>query len=113
MCIIKLQRVLNKALKFVFNAFWPNVITARALHIRAKIKPINQILHNRASKIWSKIEDGTAGDINSFNSIKNLPFPRPHHNFPSSYLRSKKDEPPPIYTKNDCHSAEVIAYYNS
>ena len=111
--ILKLQRVLNKALKFVFNAFWPNIITSRALHIRAKIKPINQILHNRANKIWSKIEDGTAGDINSFNSIKNLPFPRPHHNFPSSYLRAQKDEPPPIYTRNDCYSAEAIAYYNS
>ena len=86
--IIKLQRVLNKALEFVFNVFWPNFTTARALHTRAKIKPINQILHNRAKKIWSKIEDGTAGDPTTFDSIKNLPFPNPNCNFPYSYLRS-------------------------
>ena len=77
----------------------------------AKIKPINQILHKRARKTWQKIADGTAGDPDKFTEITTLPFPNPHYRFPSSYLRTLKEEPPPIFTERDCLLADVIAYY--
>ena len=111
--VLDLQRVLNKALKFVFNARYPDLVTMRELHTRAKLKPINQILHNRAKATWDKIESGTAGDPDMFNRIKRIPIVKPHFNFPSSYRRTLKEEPPPIYTKEDIYLIEVQNYYRN
>ena len=111
--MLKLQSSLNKALKFVYNASWPiNVISARNLHTRARIKPINQIVHHSSCKLWFKIKEGLAADRDTCSKIINLPYARPNQRFPSSYVRSQKDEPPPLFTANDSHSREMLQYYN-
>ena len=112
--MLKLQASLNKALQFVYNAHWPtNIISARNLHARAKILPINQIIHHSANKLWQKIKAGTAADITVCNNVLSIPYLNPNKRFHSSYLRSIKDEPPPLFTINDSHSRDVLNYYNS
>ena len=109
---LKLQRVLNRALRFAFDIKYPMVPTARSLHDRAKFKPINQIIYNRAKSMWIKIESGTAADPVKFEEIINMPMNNPHTYFPSSYDRVQLDAPPPIFTEQDCVSHQVQRYYN-
>ena len=112
--MLKLQASLNKALQFVYNVNWPtNIISARTLHARARIMPINQTIHHSANKLWQKIKAGTAADSTVFNKILNIPYIKPNKRFHFSYLRSIKDEPPPLFTVNDSHSRDVLSYYNS
>ena len=110
--IYELQKVLNKSLRFVYKIHYPICVTNKSLHEKAKIKPINQTIHNQASKTWSKIADGIAADPNIFTKIINLPFNRPKKKFPSSYARALLEEPPPIYNLNDSRTRDVINYYN-
>ena len=95
------------------DARWPNFTNMRDLHTRAKVKPINQILHTRAKNLWIKIENGTAGDPTRFTSIRDMPFESPNNYFPSSYRRTLKEEPPPLYTERDSHSPDILLYYNT
>ena len=87
------------------------MITNRELHHRLGIKPINQVIHNQAKDIWEKISDGRAGDITTFTEIDNMEITKYYRNFPSSLLLSRKEEPPPIYNPEDCHTQAVIRYY--
>ena len=108
-----LQRPLNRALKWVFDIFYPRRITARRLHEAAGIKPINQIIWERGKRQWEKIMSGEAADHEYANSIVNDPSYTSHHvRFPSSYGRSMLNEPPPIFTQNDVGSNAVQLYYN-
>ena len=108
----KLQTVLNRAMRFAFNVRYPEMPTARSLLERAKIEPINKIIHKRASNIWNKIDQGIAGDIDTYNNIKSIPLSKPHSWFPSSLERTTLGEPPPIYTTTDRANHLVKAYYN-
>ena len=111
--MLTLQRVLNKALFFVYDIRWPtNIATAKSLHERARLKPINQIIHNRAKSTWDKIRNGTAADPTVSDFITSLAYENPNTRYPSSMVRADKDEPPPIYTVNDTRSPEIIEYYN-
>ena len=109
---LKLQRVLNRALKFAYNIHYPVVATARSLSARANILPLNQIIYIRAKKMWHKIESGTAADLDTFTSIRDMPINNPHFYFPSSLNRIQKAMPPPIFTVDDCVSPNTQAYYN-
>ena len=109
---LKLQRVLNYALKFAYNIRYPSVPTAKSLHIRSKIKPINEIIYNRAKSMWLKIESGNAADPVSLQEILNMPMNNPHTYFPSCYNRVQADVPPPIYTANDINTKAVRRYYD-
>ena len=106
-----LQTVLNRALRFAYGIRYPDTPTARSLHIRAKIKPVNVILYNRAKKLWAKLESGVAGDRNSFEDITGIPIEKPHTYFPSSYARVQKPEPPSMYTLKEGVSPHLVAYY--
>ena len=97
--MLKLQIVQNRALKFVYGIRYPVLVTARTLHVRAKLKPINVVLHTRAINIWRKLAAGTAGDQATYNMIDGISIERPHGWFPSSLDRSGKATPPP-----DLHS---------
>ena len=107
-----LQSPLNKALNFVYSNHWPNSVTAKILHERAKIDPINLIIHDRAVRVWDKIAAGISADIETFNEIIDLPFDKPHCRLPSSYGRSRKNPPPRMYTKRDHHRPDILNYYN-
>ena len=107
---LKLQRVLNRALRFVYRR-GPEMPTVVSLLNRAKLLPINQILYNRAKNIWAKIESGIAGDIDTFHMISGIPIEDPHSWYPSSLERSRKDPPPPITTRDSCILDVVKDYY--
>ena len=107
----KLQKPLNRALKWVFNVNYPQLVTAKSLHERARLKPMNQIIYDRGKAMWDKILDGTAGDQNYANEVINKEYTHPHSWFPSSYARSRLADPPPIYTVNDIKTREAIQYY--
>ena len=109
--VLQLQSILNKGLNFVYKNRWPNLRTAKSLHERARIIPINQTIHHRAVKIWDKIEAHTAADEAVVDKILNLPLVHPHCHFPSSYVRARKDEPPPLYTHGDRHNPGIAQYY--
>ena len=91
-----LQKALNRALKWVYDIRYPTVIKARDLHLRAEMKPLNQIIYQRGRNMWDKIMDGTAADqIYATELIQRDDFTNPHSFFPSSYDRSRLAEPPP------------------
>ena len=111
--MLKLQTVQNKALNFVYNTGWPNVVTSKNLHLRAGLDPINQVIHRRASSIWDKIEAGIAADRDSFIRISSIPYINPHRLFPSSLVRARKPEPPPIFTQDDTFSPQINDYFGN
>ena len=86
--------------------------TAKYLHERAKLKPINIILHLRAKNIWDKIAAGTAGDQDTYNEIDGIEIVRPHKWFPSSLARARMAAPPPLYVWDDTQDPAMRAYYD-
>ena len=109
--LLKLQSVQNKAIKFLLNTNWSDMERASELHTRAKFKPVNQILHNRAKALWDKITEGTAADKDICREILRIPYTAPKTHFPSSYERALKPEPPPIYTNRDAVTQRVKDHY--
>ena len=107
-----LQSACHRALKFAFGIRYPAMPTARSLLARAKIKPLNVIIHNRAKRTWDKIERGIAGDQGSFATISAIEIRRPHRWFPSSLERARQEEPPPIYTRLASADPSVRAHYH-
>lgn len=53
--IYELQKIQNKALRFIFNIGYPEVISNEELHARAELPTIEELLNERARSIWSKI----------------------------------------------------------
>ena len=111
--IINLQRVQNKALNFIYDVRWPMRDTARSMHTRASMQPLNQVIHNRVCTVWSKIEGGISADYETFRKITEFRYIRPHQWFPSSFLRTRKEVPPAIYTLANMRSHQVREYYNN
>ncbi|KAF2343873.1 hypothetical protein FHG87_025371, partial [Trinorchestia longiramus] len=55
--ISKLQRVQNKATRFITNAEWHDFNTSAQLHRQTKLAPINTLLHEHAKRIWTNIKN--------------------------------------------------------
>ena len=53
--IKKLQRVQNKATRFITNTNLTDFVPSQQLHEQCRIEPINQRLHHRAKKLWDSI----------------------------------------------------------
>lgn len=110
--ILKLQRICNKALKFVLKARYPEIHTAKSLHVRSKIRPINKTIHNRSQKMWAKIIEGRASDPLAYGAISQIELVKAAYHFPSSEIFSRQEEPPPIFT-NDCRMKPRVQRYYS
>lgn len=54
--IQELQIIQNKALRFIYNIRYPEIITNDELHIRAGLKTIQDLLKERATSTWNKVE---------------------------------------------------------
>lgn len=54
--IYELQKIQNKALRFIYNVRYPDLITNTELHERAGIQTIEELLNERAKTIWEKIQ---------------------------------------------------------
>lgn len=55
--IESLQKIQNKALRFIYNIKWYEFKTNEELHRRAEFPRIEEILKQRAEDIWNKITD--------------------------------------------------------
>ena len=55
--IEKLQKIQNRALRFMYNIKWYDLVTTEELHRRADIPRIEELLKLRTETIWNKIED--------------------------------------------------------
>ena len=53
---MKLQRVQNRAVKFITNRDWRDHESMQTLHERINLPPINQIIHKRAQNTWRAVE---------------------------------------------------------
>ena len=53
--IKKLQRIQNKATRFITNTSYPTLVRSEILHQICNLKPLNQRLHERAKNIWESI----------------------------------------------------------
>ena len=94
--MIKLQRVQNKALRFVYNDRYPYTHTNEHLHRQAGLLPINITLHYRGKKTHEKLtthirDNIYTGILNSDNHTEHGWFKKPH-------TRITGPEPLPFYT---------------
>jgi len=94
--ISQLQKIQNKALRFIDNSHWTDFKTSRYLHRRHKLEPINVVLHRQAKKTWQDLQ------ANHPELYEDLKIPQEyedklHPRFPSSRLKSLEAEPPPVY----------------
>ena len=92
-----LQRVQNKALRFITNTHWTEYRTSRSLHEECQVKPINQYLHQQARSLWNKIQTNTP---QLYQHLANQipPYALTHIWFPSSREVAERRTPPPLYT---------------
>ena len=94
---LKLQKILNKSLRFVYNQRYPYTLNTEELHRLASIQPINITLYNRGRKTMDKLTT-TIRDP-KYNEIINNNDQHEHSWFKKSFLKLINAEPPPIYTR--------------
>ena len=94
--MLSLQRIQNKATRFITNTSKLDFLTSELLHALTDLEPINIITHKQAQKIWDTIEN-TLG-INIRDRIRLHPYRTFTQLFPSSYNIARQDIPPPLYT---------------
>jgi hypothetical protein len=96
--ILKLQRVQNKAVRFILNSDWRDRETAESMHLKLKLPPINQILHTRATNIWKKLFRHFPRD--AWDLARPMPGEgqrREHMNFGRAIHIRHQPMPPPLY----------------
>ena len=80
----KLQKVQNKALRFIENTTLNDRIPSTTLHARNKLPTINTYLHRRAINVWTQLQDKNP---ELYDKLKpNEGDPRRHSRFPSTFL---------------------------
>ena len=111
--LYQLQTIQNLALRWVYQVRYPQMATNKELHQRAKIQPINILIHQRAKTIWDKIRAGEAGDIETYERITDIQFRDYYKYFPSSLkIANKRREPPPFYNIEDTQTHRAQRYYS-
>lgn len=93
--MLKLQRIQNRALRFIYNTHWTDFISSSTLHTRSLLPPINIVLHNQAKKIWETLEIVMP---NSFDSLTLPPDTPEHSYFRDSKSRALGPTPQPLIT---------------
>ena len=90
--MIKMQRVQNRAVRFIKNVKLSDRLNIEHLHDDIQLPPINIILHLQAKRTWTSIEEHFG-----IGYIQNLITDHINtYTFPSSY-RLTLNEPAPIY----------------
>ena len=88
----KLQKVQNKALRFIKNT----TLNDRIPSSINKLPTINTYLHRRAINVWTQLQDKNP---ELYDKLKpNEGDLRRHSRFPSTFLTTNSPEPLPIYT---------------
>ena len=91
----KLQKVQNKALRFIENTTLNDRILSTTVHARNKLPTINIYLHRRAINVWTQLQDTNPELYDKLKS--NERDPRRHSRFASTFLTTNSPEPLPIY----------------
>ena len=90
-----LQRLQNRALKQAYNdTLYPPRFTTEELHRKAKLKPINQRLNQRAIDIWNKTQGMRHPKLQDLIGIE-MQIREKHHYF--TMPRTSLDRPLPRY----------------
>lgn len=92
----RLQRVQNRALKYITNTHWTDMRTSKSLHQQCNIKPINIYLHDHAKTTWEKIQEHVP-DLYNKHPILNDREHNTRKDFPSSKTLAMRPRPRPIY----------------
>ena len=94
--ILRLQRIQNKALRFVTNTHWQEYRTSQSLHFQLNIEPINTLLHRHAKSYWENIQ---TNEPQLYNTLSTLlpPDTTTHLYFPSSRRIAEGRPPDPLY----------------
>lgn len=95
---LKLQRVLNKGLRFACNVQYPDFRTTKHLHDLNKLQPINIRIHKRATRIWENLE--TQNDI-IYQELREQNHQRSHYWFKSSLQIIDQGPPQPLHTNTN------------
>ena len=90
---LKMQRVLNKAMRFIFRHD-NRQFSLQQMHEITNIKPINISLHNKAKRIWETLR---FTDEETYNTLTANTSPS-HYWFPTSQTVIDSPTPDPIYT---------------
>ena len=95
--MLLLQRVQNKALRFITNTSFSDRVRAEALHNRLNFEPINLRIHRLAQRTWEKIKDFHPETYNSLSSVDPPPPVDQRKWFPSSRRLAENPPTTPIY----------------
>ena len=94
--MIKLQRIQNKAVKFIRNNDVDNP-TIEEAHLRYKLEPINVRFHRRAQKTWEKLERLEPDLVNRSLQENNDRHRRDHYWWRRIAADIENDIPEPVY----------------
>ena len=87
----KLQKVQNKALRFIENTTLNDRIPSTTLHARNKLPTINTYLHRRAINVWTQLQDKNP---ELYDKLKpNERDPRRHSRFPQLFWQQIHQNP--------------------
>ena len=97
-----LQRIQNKATRFILNTRLTDRNTSQSLHQRTNLPTINTIIHRQAKDTWDRLEQQLP-DIHARLTLDRLPDrlnsrQRTNRGFPSSREAAERPPPDPIYT---------------
>lgn len=92
----QLQKVQNRALRFITNSKWYHFRTSKSLHDETHLLPINIFLHNLAAKSWKNMQRNDPDLYNSFQTLPDHIYLR-RKTFPSSKKLAERPRPRPIY----------------
>ena len=91
--VIPYKHLLTGLLKWCKGYIILLYFTARDLHARSRLKPLNHLVYHRGRRMWDKILEGTAADQGYATTlINNADYTNPHSWYPSSYDRSRLPE---------------------
>ena len=94
--MLDLQRVQNRALRFITGAQWYDYRTSESLHQECNMMPVNQLVHEQAKKTWEHIRDSFPDNYNQLveDTSRFLPY---HARWLSSRKMAEGRTPAPIF----------------
>lgn len=94
----KLQKIQNSALRFAYNVRWEQHRTMKSLHEQANLDPINYSLHQKAEKIFQKIQ--TIEDPQVTYILDNYEEDKNHLYYSKTKISLDRGPPGKIYATN-------------
>lgn len=94
--ISKLQKIQNRATRFITNTHWTDFRSSEFLHLTSRLPPINSFLYQSALDLWNKIEI-TDPDLYNQLTFPDELVPHQHRSFQSSFIKKSEPQPEPKY----------------